>query len=175
MTTPFIGEIQLFGFTYAPYQWSLCNGATVGIRQNSTLYALIGVAYGGDGTNTFNLPNLFESANCSQGQGPGLTSRVVGEPFGTPSVSLGVNEMPAHTHLTATYNARGGTTKTPAPSAGAYLTPNVSNTFLVGPPNAVLAPGMIQNTGGSVPHENRQPFLALNYSIALAGAFPSFG
>jgi microcystin-dependent protein len=175
MTTPFIGEIQLFGFPYAPYQWSLCNGVLMAIRQNSALYALIGANYGGDGSVTFGLPNLFESANCSQGQGPGLSSRVIGEPFGAPSVSLGVNEMPAHTHLTATYSARGSSTKTPAPSAGAYLAPNVSNTFLVAAPNTVLAPGMIQNTGNSVPHENRQPFLALNYSIALVGAFPSFG
>jgi microcystin-dependent protein len=176
MTSPFLGEVQIFGFGYAPYQWSICNGALVGVRQNSALFALLGVNYGGDGTQTFGLPNLFEQAACSQGQGPGLSRRVVGEPFGLASVSLNSSEMPAHNHTTGPFAGR-GSTKTPGPTTGAFLSTGTSKTFFAPPvsPNAVMAPGEIGISGSSQPHENRQPFLALNYSIALAGDFPSFG
>jgi len=176
MTNPFLGEVQIFSFGYAPYQWSICNGALIGIRQNSALFALLGVNYGGDGSVTFGLPNVFEQVVGGQGQGPGLTARVMGEQFGSASVSLNSNEMPAHNHTTGPFAGRNAT-KTPGPTTGAFLSTGSSKTFFAPPvsPNAVMASGEIGISGSSQPHENRQPFLALNYSIALAGAFPSFG
>ncbi len=98
MTEPYIGEIQLFGFDYNPYGWALCNGATLPVTQNNVLYSLLGVAYGGNGTTTFQLPNFVTRAGCQQGAGPGLTPHTLGSNFGSASVSLQSTQIPMHQH-----------------------------------------------------------------------------
>ncbi len=177
MTEPYVGEIQLFGFPFAPKDFANCTGATLAIRQNTALFSLIGVQYGGNGTVTFQLPNFVNRAPCSQGAGPGLTNRFMGDAFGENSVTLTQDTMPAHLHGIQAYGTRASTDKvgTPVPNA-AITAPGQSQAFVPGgTPDTTFAPMMLAPAGGGGPHENRQPFLALNYSIALVGTFPSFG
>lgn len=176
MTEPFVGEIQLFGFNFAPRGWASCNGATLAIQQNTALFSLLGTNYGGNGTTTFQLPNFVNRAACNQGQGPGLTPRSMGETFGSNSVTLQQGEMPGHSHTLTAYNQPTGTLRTSAPAPGNYLgIPTLSNPFIGGlQPNVQFAPTMCGPAGGGQPHENRQPYLASNFCIALQGIFPSF-
>lgn len=177
MTEPFVGEIQLFGFNFAPRGWASCNGATLAIRQNTALFSLLGTNYGGNGTTTFQLPNFVNRTGCNQGSGPGLTPRSMGETFGSNSVTLQLDEMPAHGHTLTAYNQPTGTSRTSAPAPNNYLgLPTSSNPFISGKaPDVQFAPIMCGPAGGSQPHENRQPYLASNFCIALEGIFPSFG
>ena len=178
MTTPFIGEIQLFGFNFAPYGWAQCNGALMAIQQSTALFSLIGTLYGGNGTSTFQLPNLTARAACSQGTGIGLSPRSVGEVFGNNSVTLASTEMPAHTHGFLVYNQTDTAKRSNVPTPNsALLVPLHTDPFppAATAPNTGFSPQMLGQAGQSQAHENRQPALALNYSIALNGAFPSFG
>ena len=176
MTTPFLGEVQIFAFNFAPAGWALANGTTLGIQQNAALFSLIGTSYGGNGTSTFMLPNLTSRVACSQGTGPGLTSRVIGESFGEQTHTLSYNEMPNHSHPGALYS--GGGTKAPSPlSCGALTTPQSFEMFLIPASQAnptTLSPTAVLPYGGSQPHENEQPYLAITYAVALSGAFPAF-
>jgi microcystin-dependent protein len=176
MTSPYIGQIQLMGFNFAPYQWALATGQTMAIQQNAALFSLLGVQYGGNGTSTFQLPNFVNRLGVSQGTGPGLTQRVVGETFGENAVTLTNSEIPMHTHPVNAYTERGSANKVGSPSTGYLLgSPTNPTAILTGsPPNTSLAPNTIGPAGGSLPHENRQPFLAVNFSVALYGVFPSF-
>lgn len=177
MTEPFIGEIQLFGFSFPPVGWASCNGALLPIRQYTTLFSLLGVQYGGDGVNTFQLPNFMNRAADGQGTGPGLDPRAMGEVFGTNAVTLTTDSMPAHNHQLVVYATRASTDKVGTPVPGAAITPpGQSQAYVpnVGP-TTTLSPMVLAPSGGNGPHENRQPFLAINYSIALQGAFPNFG
>jgi microcystin-dependent protein len=177
MTEPYIGEIQLFGFSYPPANWASCTGSLMAIRQNTALFSLIGIQYGGDGTVTFALPNFVNRAPCNQGVGPGLSPRAVGEIFGENAVILDSSTMPAHNHQLEVYATRASTGKVGTPVAGAAITPPGQGKAFIpdGTPNTILAPTVLMPSGGNGSHENRQPFLALNYSIALQGVFPSFG
>ncbi|QND50996.1 phage tail protein [Phyllobacterium sp. 628] len=177
MTEPFIGEIQLFGFNFAPQGWGSCNGATLPIRQNTALFSLLGTQYGGNGTTTFQLPNFANRAGCNQGQGAGLTRRNIGETFGNESITLTQGEMPAHAHSLTLYNQSESSKRAASPGTGNSLSvPNSSSPFLPNvQPNTQFAQNVIGVAGGSQPHENRQPYLAINFSIALAGVFPAFG
>jgi len=178
MTTPFVGEIQLLGFNFPPYGWAQCNGALLAIQQNTALFSLIGTTYGGNGTSNFQLPNLAGRAACSQGSGPGLSPRAAGEVFGDNSVTLLSNEMPAHTHGFVAYNQTDTAKRSnvPTPNSG-LLVPLQAEPFppAATAPNTAFSPQMLGQAGQNQPHENRQPALALNYSIALTGVFPSFG
>ena len=174
MTQPFTGEIQIFGFNFAPSQWALANGATIALQQNPTLYALLGTQYGGNGTSTFQLPNFVNRVAVSQGQGPGLTSRVMGETVGENQVSLNQSQIPQHNHALNVYP---NPTTAPAPTTGAGVgAPRSARLYApyTTPPTVTLAPTVMTQAGSSQPHENRQPFLALNFSIALYGSFPAF-
>ncbi|EVT72744.1 phage tail protein [Stenotrophomonas indicatrix] len=177
MTEPFIGEIQLFGFNFAPQGWASCNGATLAIRQNTALFSLLGTQYGGDGQTTFQLPNFVNRAATQQGQGPGLTPHSIGEAFGSNGVTLTQNEMPSHSHSLTIYNQPAESKRTSVPAAGNYLgLPTSGSPFVPGnTANTQFSPNMIGPSGGSQPHENRQPYLATNFCIALEGVFPSFG
>jgi microcystin-dependent protein len=158
---PFIGEIRLLPFSFAPKNWALCNGQILPIQQNTALFSIIGTTYGGNGTTNFQLPNLQGQVVAGVGQGPGLSPWSWGEQQG---------------EITAMNNPGNAST----PAADAYLAKDVRggsggtiNYMLTpGTINTTMAPQTIGVAGGGVAHENRQPFLALNYCIALAGVFP---
>ncbi|RUL69089.1 phage tail protein [Dyella choica] len=178
MTQPYTGEIQLFGFNFAPINWAFCNGATLSVSQNTTLFSLLGTLYGGNGQTTFQLPNLTTRGACNQGQGIGLSLRTQGETFGEAGVSLISNEMPSHNHGFIAYNQPTAAQRTAGPVANSALQlPHQADPFPAQGtvPNTTFAPTMLGVTGQSVPHENRQPSLAVNYCVALYGVFPSFG
>ncbi|WP_233840200.1 tail fiber protein [Dyella sp. 2HG41-7] len=177
MTQPFIGEIQVFGFNFAPYGWAQCNGPVLPISQYSALFSLIGTIYGGNGTSNFQLPNLAARAACSQGQGPNLTSRSPGNTFGVDSVTLAATQMPTHTHGFTLYNQPDTSLRSNTPTTNSALLVPLTDAFPTTSvsPNTTFSPQMLSPNGGNQPHENRQPVLAINYCIALNGVFPSFG
>lgn len=174
MTEPFIGQIQIFGFNFNPRGWAFCNGATLPIQQNTALFSLLGTQYGGNGQTTFQLPNFVNRAGCQQGRGPGLSDRSIGETFGSNSVTLTTAQMPAHSHGVMLYNQADPAKKAPTPSAGNSLASPNANAFAPGSANAPFSPSVVLPTGNNQPHENRQPYLATNFCIALQGVFPAF-
>jgi microcystin-dependent protein len=178
MSEPFLGQIMLVGFNFAPQGWAFCNGQLMSISQNTALFSLLGTTYGGNGTTTFALPDLRGRAAVGFGQGPGLSNYDLGQSTGTETVTLTVGQIPAHSHLVAA-NAAAATV--PSPS-GADLAQTVEpgsrnafNTYSTPPITApvTLDPATVQPSGGSQPHANIQPVLAMNYIIALQGIFPS--
>lgn len=179
MTEPFIGQIQPFGFNFNPRGWAFCNGATLPIQQNTALFALLGTQYGGNGQTTFQLPNFASRGGCQQGAGPGLTPRSMGQTFGVNTVTLSTQQMPIHNHPFNVYSQSDTGKRAASPSAGNALSvPTDQNAFpflAPGTVNTQFAANMIQpNTGGGQPHQNQQPYLAINFCIALQGVFPSF-
>jgi microcystin-dependent protein len=169
---PYIGEIAIFCGNFAPYGWALCDGRLLPISDYSALFQLIGTTYGGDGEFTFAVPDLRGRAPMHTGTGTGLSNRQIGEQGGTETVTLTTQQIPYHSHQLGVSTAP-GTTASPqgavpadAGNGSAQYTPNTVN--LLTQPNQVL--GVV---GGSEPHENMQPFLAVNYIIALSGVFPS--
>ena len=177
MTQPFLGEIQLFGFNFAPLGWALCNGVTLSISQNTALYSLIGTLYGGNGQTTFQLPNFCARAGCSQGQGLGLSPRTAGETFGEAAITLLSSEMPNHTHGMQLYGQTDQAARHGTPSANdAMLSPLHAEPFPAAgtAANTTFSAVMLGVTGQSSSHENQQPLLAVNYCISLNGNFPQF-
>lgn len=162
---PIIGTILLVGFNWAPKGWALCNGQLLPISMNTALFSLIGITYGGDGMQTFALPDLRGRVPVHQGQGGGLTTRVIGERSGTENVTLLTPNLPPHNHPAVVSSAAVGR------SPGTFLAAdNLTNS---GPNDLVLAPSTIGATGNGVPHDNMQPYLVMNYIIALEGIYPS--
>lgn len=178
MTQPFIGEIQLFGFNFNPRGWAFANGATLPISQNTALFSLLGVTYGGNGQTTFQLPNFAGRAGCQQGNGPGLSPRSMGQSFGVNTVTLTSLQIPQHNHGINAYLPTDITKRSSSPVANGGLSQPSTNTnkpFSSGAPNTTLAPNMMQpSAGGGQPHENQQPYLGVNFCIALQGIYPSF-
>jgi len=175
MSQPYIGEVRAFGFPFAPRNYAYCNGQLVAISQNSTLFAIIGTTYGGDGTQTFGLPNLTNSAAMHWGNGPGLTPRVIGEVLGADNVTLTSQQIPNHTHIVTSADTTVPAQKTGVPTGTVYVGPSTpANAYdAAGTPGANFSPKMIATAGSSLPHQNVQPVLAMNYCIALYGIFPS--
>jgi microcystin-dependent protein len=170
MSEPFLGTIRLVGFNFAPVNWALCQGQLLPISQNTALFSLIGTYFGGDGQQTFALPDLRGRVAVSQGQGPGLSSYTQGQAAGFETVTLNSAQVPAHTHtLMASTNATG---YNPGPGL-ALGTPAAAVRVYGASAPTPLASASIGQFGSSLPHENRQPYLGLNYIIALAGIFPS--
>jgi microcystin-dependent protein len=170
MGTPYLSEIRIFSFNFAPKGWALCNGQFLAINQNQALFSLLGTTYGGNGQTTFALPDLRGRVPFHIGSGY-TQGQAAGEEFHT----LAQTEMPAHTHaLTGNTAAVGAATNaTLGPPGGAYWANSGKNVFASGQPNAQMSPATVTNAGGSQPHENRSPYLVLNYCICLVGAFPS--
>lgn len=169
MSEPFLAQISMFSFGFAPKGWALCNGQLLPINQNQALFALLGTQYGGNGTTTFALPNLQGRVAMSMGQGPGLTGRTLGEVGGEQNHTLIAGEMPPHSHtpnFTAPTNATG-----PAGNLWA-ADPNGNVTFATGG-GETMAANAIANAGGNQPHNNMAPYLVVNFCIALQGIFPS--
>ena len=165
---PFLGEIILAGFNFAPRNYARCDGQLLRISQNTALFSLLGTTYGGDGRTTFALPNLNGCVPIGTGQGPGLSDRFLGETGGTATVTLIDAEIPAHSHtLELTYSTALGTTGSPA---GAFLASNASGL----PQYAASSAGTMATgtTGAAQPHNNLQPYQTIAYYIALAGIFP---
>lgn len=168
---PFLGEIRIFAGNFAPKGWALCQGQLLPIQSNTALFSLIGTYYGGDGKTNFALPDLQGRTPLHRGQGPGLTQRSVGESGGSATVTLTTPEMPAHTHA-----ARGVSTSTVSDPTNAYWSGRsgrgAAAYYASGSPNTLLAPQAIVPAGGSQPHNNCSPYLAINYIIALSGIYP---
>jgi microcystin-dependent protein len=171
MAEAFVAEIRIFGFNFAPTQWAFCNGQLLPISQNTALFSLLGTFYGGNGQSTFGLPNLQGSVPVGQGQGPGLSPYFVGDTGGTQNVTLLSSQMPAHTHAVQT-NVRSAESNTPG---GQSFARAESNAYATVPPapNVTLNPQAVGLAGGSLPHNNMQPYLTMNFCIALTGTFPS--
>jgi len=173
MQDPWLGEIALVAFNFAPQGWALCNGQLLSIAQNTALFSLIGTIYGGDGTTTFALPNLQSRVPLHFGQGSGLSPYTIGATDGVESVTLQTTQIPAHTH-SFTPQATTATGGASSPAGALWAESGTGDTiYQAGNSNAQMAPQTLGNTGGGQSHENRQPFLALNYVIALQGIFPS--
>lgn len=175
MAEPFIGEIMLAGFNFAPQNYATANGALLPIRQYTALFSLIGTSFGGNGQVTFGLPDLAARVPCGVGQGPGRTPRSVGDEFGSAQVQLTMDEMPTHTHALSGYYGRSITQQAVPTSTSALSLAKQTNVYNNGAVNAAMAPLSITPSGTGAPHENRQPYLGINYCIALNGLFPSFG
>jgi microcystin-dependent protein len=170
MSDPFVAEIRIFAGNFPPTGWALCNGQLMPISQNTALFSLLGTTYGGDGKSTFALPDLQGRAPMHPGQGPGLSLRDLGEAAGQPAVTLLQTEMPFHSHAKSALTTPASAF---APSNTTILARSVGgNAYVTGAPDAALAPGAIQPAGGGQPHNNMQPFLVLNFIIALQGIFP---
>ncbi|MDP9118556.1 MAG: tail fiber protein [Actinomycetota bacterium] len=169
MTEPFLGELRLFGFNFAPLGWAFCSGQLLPIDQNTALFSLLGTQYGGNGQTTFALPDLRGRVPISMGQGPGLSNYDIGEASGTETVTLNATQMPAHTHGVI---ANGGPASTGRPD-NAVPARAPSNVYASAPSGTAMNAGMISSSGGNQPHNNLQPFLVLNWCIALQGIYPS--
>lgn len=170
MTDPFVAEIRIFGFNFAPTGWAQCDGQLLPISQNTGLFSICGTFYGGDGKATFALPNLQGSAPMGVGQGSGLSDRVIGEAGGSATVALLNTQMPLHAHSMSASQADAGS-RTPEGemlatgiAIGQYAPPSA--------PAVSLSPQALSPTGDSQPHNNMQPYLAANFCIALQGVFP---
>ncbi len=170
MPEPYVGEIRMFAGNFAPAGWMFCEGQPLPISENEVLFQLIGTTYGGDGQETFNLPNLASRVPIHMGTGPDSTTYQIGEMAGTESVTLTVQQIPTHTHaMIATADPGGSSTPT---SNILAQSPNIKVYAEVSPTQAMAA-SSVGPQGGSQPHENCQPFLAINFIISLFGRFPS--
>lgn len=173
MSDPFVAEIRIFGFNFAPTGWAMCNGQILPISQNTALFSLLGTTYGGNGQSTFALPNMQANAPMHPGQGPGLSLHDLGETGGSEFVTLLESEMPAHSHFMRAHNGDQADAQTPsantslAQSANGFAYQATTNQNLTALNFQILTPA-----GGSLPHNNMMPYLVLNFCIALQGVFP---
>ncbi|MBS0582318.1 MAG: phage tail protein [Proteobacteria bacterium] len=172
MSEPFVAEIKMFAGNFAPRGYALCNGQIMAISQNTALFSLIGTYYGGNGQNTYALPNLQGTVPVGTGSGAGLSPRVIGEQAGSATVTLTNSTVPSHQHVLQAYSNRAGTY---------YNTPKNGSALAASQGGALYAPAnnpvpmnasSLQPAGGSLPHNNLMPSLAVNFVIALQGIFP---
>lgn len=174
MAETYVGEIRIFTGNFAPRDWALCNGQLLPITQYPVLYAVLGTQFGGDGKTNFALPNLQNKVPLHQGAGPGLTPRAFAATGGEATVTLTVNQIPAHSHMPnnqstpTSDNPQGSVWSNTGSKSGASV-------YSTSSPDVAMNPLAIQPTGGSQPHNNMQPYLGLNFIIALDGEFPPKG
>lgn len=172
MSNPYIGEIRMFAGNFAPSGWAFCDGSLLSIANYEALYQLIGTTYGGDGVNTFALPDLRSRVPLHQGTGPGSSTYVLGQNGGGETVTLTATQLPAHVH-TAQGSSDVGTTN--SPGAGVWAAQPLVEQFQPTPtPGESMNPASIAaSTGGGQPHDNMLPYLGINFIISLFGVFPS--
>jgi microcystin-dependent protein len=171
MAEPFLGQIIQVAFNFAPRGYAMCNGQLLPISQNEALYALLGTTFGGDGVSSFALPNLQGRIPLHQGQGPGLTNRVMGAMAGEEEHTLISNEMPTHTHIA---NANSAANQTlPANNLWGGDSTGTFALYSNGTPDSQLSPQAIGVAGGSQPHDNMQPYLVTTFCMAMVGIFPT--
>jgi len=168
MADPFVAEIRIFGGNFAPKGWAFCDGQIMPIGQNTALFSLLGTTYGGDGRSTFALPDLRGRSPLHQGQGPGLTSRFLGESAGVETVTVTQSQIPMHTHALAAGSAAAST------NPGGNLFGKPVSAKIYGPVTSMvpMSAGAIGSAGQNQAHDNRQPYLVLSFIIALQGIFP---
>jgi microcystin-dependent protein len=170
MADPFVAEIRIFPFNFAPKGWAFCSGQILPLSQNTALFSLLGTTYGGDGRSNFALPDLQGCAAMHPGQGPGLSLHDLGETGGSETVSLLVTEIPSHSHSLSFIN-------TPAISANPAnsnfaISPNANASVYTASTSNLKPASTLAPAGGDLPHNNMQPYLTLNFCIALQGVFP---
>lgn len=184
MSNPYLGEIRMVGFNFNPRGWAFCNGQLMSIAQNDALYALLGTNYGGDGQTTFGLPDFRGRVQLNQGQGPGLSNYTIGQLSGSESVTLLTGQLPAHGHSPVANNVNSSVDKPVANSSMTAIAVQQgggnSSTFYTDPTKIPAAgdykpmlAGLIGPSGGNQPHDNIEPYLVINFIIALEGVFPS--
>jgi len=175
MAEPFIGQIILTPYNFAPRNYAFCNGQLLSIAQNTALFSLLGTTYGGNGTTTFALPNLQGRVPMHFGQGPGLSNRSLGEQSGSESVTLTVNQIPAHNHVLKGSTTDGSTDSPTNQVLAKAVDPNTLNgvNSYAASANTNLNAASIDIAGLGQAHNNLQPYLCLNFVIALQGIFPS--
>jgi microcystin-dependent protein len=171
MSDPFVAEIRIYPFNFAPKGWAFCNGQLLPISQNTALFSLLGTTYGGDGKSNFALPNMQGNAPMHPGQGPGLSLHDLGEQGGSDTVSLLQSEIPSHSHTVLSV-AGNFDANTNIPTGNAFAKASQGNPYV--PPASFmnLSPMTIGPAGGNQPHNNLMPYLTLNFCIALQGIFP---
>lgn len=169
MSSPYIGEIRIFGGNFAPAGWAFCSGQLMPISENDALFNLIGTTYGGDGQTTFALPDLQSRLPMHMGTGAGLSPRTIGEKSGVETVTLTVNQIPQHSHNPLSVSGSGDQS-TPQNGTWAGVTTSI---YTSNAPGTAFNPTLGSSTGGNQPHENRMPFLAVSFIISLFGIFPS--
>lgn len=169
MSDPFVAEIRMFGFNFPPRGWAQCNGQLMPISQNTALFSLLGTTYGGNGSTTFGLPDLQSRVPIGPGQGPGLSLRDLGEMGGVAAHALLPSEVPSHSHELRA--APSGVSRDPS---GAALASAANNSVVYRSPGVLtsMSAESLAPAGGSQPHNNRQPYLGVNFCIALQGVFP---
>ena len=176
MATPFIGEIKMFGGTFALRNYAFCNGQILGIAQNTALFAILGTTYGGNGTTNFALPNLQGSTPLGAGNGPGLSPYALGQTGGTPTVTVLQTQLPQHTHTAACFSTNPNPAPLPSPAGNVWAVAGgrrVTTSFYTATTNATMNATALPVAGGSQPHNNLQPFLAINFIIGIQGIFPA--
>lgn len=170
MAQPYVGEIRLFAGNFAPNGWLFCEGQTLPISENEVLFQLIGTTYGGDGQETFRLPDMQGRLPVHQGTLAGGSTYTIGEAAGTEDVTLTIQQIPSHTHG---FQASANGADAASPKNAVIGTSSTTNGFIVSTPAQPMASQAINPIGGSQPHTNVQPFLCINFIISLFGIFPS--
>lgn len=170
MGAPYVGEIRMFAGTFAPAGWATCDGQTIAIAENPTLFQLIGTTFGGDGQETFDLPNLAGRLPIHQGTGSGLSTYIIGEQAGVQTVTLSTQQMPAHSHpMLASLTGANSTN----PQGNVLASPPTIDIYRQANPSVSMDAHSITPAGGGQPHENMMPFLAITFIISLFGIFPT--
>jgi microcystin-dependent protein len=172
MATPFLAQITLFAGNFAPRGWAFCQGQILAVSQNTALFAILGTTYGGNGQTTFALPDLRGRVPVGPGQGPGLSNYDLGQVAGTESVTLNSNQLPAHTH-TLNANSAAGSLRDPGGNVLAKEATGQTAVYTNAAPNTALNAASVGSVGGGQPVSIVQPYLAINFIIALEGIFPS--
>lgn len=173
MADPFLGEIMMAGYGFAPRNYAFADGSVLRIQQNTALYTLIGTFFGGDGTTTFGLPNLASQAVCGTGPGPGRPNLYLGYTGGEMAVTLIDATMPPHTHVAESTVGR-GVVESPTPTATSSIGQATANIFASSSGQAQMSSPALTTAGGGQPHDNVQPYLGITFCIAMSGAFPTF-
>ncbi len=169
---PFVAEIRIFPFNFAPKGWAFCDGQILPLSQNTALFSLLGTTYGGDGKSNFALPNMQGNAPMHPGQGPGLSLHDLGETGGSDTVTLLESEIPGHSHTMTAFTAVGNRL---TPQANSISRETGATTYLTNapaPPTVNMSDSAVTPAGGDQPHNNLQPYLTLNFCIALQGVYP---